>query len=521
MCIRDRQYIVAISLYIFNYLYQFLYIFKDIFIIYFMKKKKKTKINKQKRIQFLNNYKDIINKHKNDLPKFNKNKKYRYKQEKTNSWFSIDKFINKTKRNSIVKNTDKLETCNYKQIKVKMILNDIHKQIFQNWFKTSTIIYNETLKYIRNNFNFTKKEIVKNILVNELSKSKDFYNKRYIRNKMNEIKKDIQKSNSFIIDKQYTKNKTTNIKCQIDIHTLDKTIFQLVQNINGTVSNMMRGNIKHFRLKFWKNSRPSKTIELEKNKISNGILCKSIFENLEDIKYYYNEESYDINKVKTDFKINYNSITNEYYLLVSEKIEEPIEKINSKKLIVLDPGLRTFMSCLSENEYIKIGSNVNKIIKDKIVKLNKIKNNKNISTKIKNKNEKLINKKIKNKIDDLHWKTINYLVNGYETIYLGDMSAKSIVSKRNSVLSKEAKTACLKTRYFDFRTKLIYKCSVNKRKFKLVNEYYTSKTCSLCCNYNEKLAGNKIYSCKNCNNIIDRDINGCRNIYMKCLLIEK
>ena len=94
-------------------------------------------------------------------------------------------------------------------------------------------------------------------------------------------------------------------------------------------------------------------------------------------------------------------------------------------------------------------------------------------------------------------------------------SAKSIVKRNNSILSNESKVACLRTRFYDFILRLKYKCSTNNKKFKLVNEYYTSKTCSLCGHYNEKLGGNKIYNCKNCECSIDRDINGCRNIYMK------
>ena len=66
--------------------------------------------------------------------------------------------------------------------------------------------------------------------------------------------------------------------------------------------------------------------------------------------------------------------------------------------------------------------------------------------------------------------------------------------------------------------RLQYKCSISNTKFKLVDEYYTSKTCSICCNYNENLKGDKIYYCNNCNTTINRDINGCRNIYMKQFL---
>jgi len=462
---------------------------------------------------------DIIKTNKNSLPRFNKCNLYNQEIINTNSWFDITKITNKTKRYPVIKSIDKLDKCEYKQIKIKMILTDIHKQVFQNWFKTTTLIYNETLKYIHQNYEFTKKEIIRDILKKEILKSKNFYNKRYIRNQLNQLKKQIQKDTTITINKKNTKNKLKDIKCVIDIHTLDKTIFQLVQNIKSSVTNMLNGNIKRFRLKFWKYTRPSKIIELEKNKISDGILCKSIFGNLEDIKYIYNNEPYDINNIDSDFKINYNSITNEYFLLVSVKINN--NNINdNNKIIVLDPGLRTFMTGLSDDQHLKIGTTIHKKIKKNIKRLNKIKNNKNIPIKIKNKNEKLINQKITNKVNDLHWKTIKYLTTNYKTIFLGDMSAKSIVMKNKSILSNESKVACLRTRYYEFRLRLKYKCSINNNNFKLVNEYYTSKTCSLCGNYNNKLEGNKIYNCKNCNCSIDRDINGCRNIYMKQFMNE-
>lgn len=469
--------------------------------------KRKKKINsKTKRNSFLREFIEIIKTNGNDMPMFIKHKKYSKENIDCNSWFTANKSINKTVRNPKVVSYDKLESTNYKQIKVKMILDESHKTVFQHWFKTTTYMYNETLKYIRENYKFTKKEITRDILGNQVKISNKFTDKYYIRKQLNKLKTKIQKDSIIVVN---------GIKCKIDIHTLDKTIFQLVQNIKAAVTNMFNGNIKRFRLKFWKFTRPSKMFELEKNKISGGILCKSIFAKFKPIEYFYNGKLYDINNIDSDFKINYNSITNEYYLLVSEKINKIDKKSNKNKLIVLDPGLRTFMTGLSDNEHLEIGNNVHKKIKTYIERLNKIKNNVKIPNKIKNKNEKLINKKIYNKIDDLHWKTIKYLTDNYSTIFLGDMSAKSIVKKNNSVLSNESKVACLRTRFYDFRLRLKYKCSINNNKFKLVNEYYTSKTCSICSHYNEKLGGNKIYNCINCKCSIDRDINGCRNIYMK------
>ena len=451
------------------------------------KNAKEKKCQKNVRKEFLDKFLPIIELNGKDLPTFYKTKKYLYEDINTNSWFNINKYTSKKERHPIVVSSDKLEESNYKLIKVNMELKPIHKKIFQNWFKVSTLIYNETLNYIKTNYNFTKKEIIRNQLINAIKEDNHFINKIYIRNQMKDIKNRIKKEFTFIIDKEDTITKKNDILCSIDIHTLDKSIFQLIQNIKSSVSNMLNGHIKKFRLKFWKYTRPSKVIELEKNKISDGILCKSIFKHLEGIKYYYNNNEYDLNNIKCDFKINYNSIQDKYYLLVPVKIENQELSLTTNKMIVLDPGLRTFMTGLSNNEFINIAPKVNYIIQKDIKRLNIIKKNDKIPSKIKKKNERIINKKIENKITDMHWKVINYLTDNYDTIFLGDMSAKSIVKKSNSVLSKTAKVACLRTRYYDFQLKLKYKCSLKKRNFKLVNEYYTSKTCSLCGNYNEKL----------------------------------
>jgi putative transposase len=176
------------------------------------------------------------------------------------------------------------------------------------------------------------------------------------------------------------------------------------------------------------------------------------------------------------------------------------------------------MTGLSENGAYKIAPNINKHIKMKLKKLENIKNNNNIPLKIKNKNEKIINRKIYNQVEDLHWKTIKFLTTNFNNILLGDLSAKSIVKKSNKVLSPLMKTACMRSRYYEFSKRLKYKCELTKSKFKLVNEYYTSKTCSKCGNYNNKLKGEKIYACDNCNFIFDRDLNACRNIMFKSLL---
>jgi transposase len=455
---------------------------------------------------------DIFNeqiiKHNNDLPMFfNKNST----NINTNSWFNINQNNAITNHNNIkIKYKFKKEEL-IKCMKVKMIPTMEQKQIIHKWFDSCTKIYNETLNFINNKYKFTKYDINRTKIIDELNKSKNanvnnFYNFYSTRKELREIKNNIQRESQL-------ENIDKNTK--IHIHTLDYSIKQLCSNIESAKSNLLNGNIKRFRLKYWRNNRCSKTIEIEKEYIRNNKICPHIFG---DIKYIYNKEEVDLINIDSNVKINYNSITDEYLLLIPIKTKNKEINNKTKNIISLDPGLRTFMVGVSEKESLNIADGINDIIVKDIKRLETIIDNKDIPKRIKKKNEILINRKISNKIDDLHWKSIKYLTHNYKIIFLGDMSAKDIVNRNNSVLKKYQKIACLRTKYFLFKTRLEFKCKLNNIYFKYIDESYTSKTCSICSNYYKELEGSKIYYCQKCNNTIDRDINGARNIYIKSYL---
>jgi transposase len=330
-----------------------------------------------------------------------------------------------------------------------------------------------------------------------------FDNFIYIRGKLMDVKKKL-------IDETQIKNINKNTKIQT--HTLDYAIKQLCSNIKAAKTNLLRGNIKRFKINFWRHNRCSKTIDIESQYIIDNKICPKI---LNDIIYIYNNEI--INPIfDRNVKINYNNITDEYLLLIPTDVKI-IDDPKQKNLIAIDPGLREFMTGVNEKSLVKIGGNVNKLVSAQIRRLNTIKNNDLISKKIKTKNEKMINRKIGNRIDDLHWKSISYLVKNYKTILLGNMSAKSIVSKNNNVLRPDQKVACLRTKYYVFTQRLMYKCKINSVYFKMVDESYTSKTCSKCTYYKNNLGGNEYYKCDKCDLDIGRDLNGARNIYIKYL----
>lgn len=459
-----------------------------------MKKKKRGK-----RKYFLKKLRSSLVQHKIELPS-----KFDGIQTcvENSSWFDIKE----TKTNTV---TNKYKGNGFKVTKyikckqVRMLLTNEQKKIMNYWFDAYTKMYNKTLNFLRINYPFLRSTVAMKTLMNDNNNDKNYKNFICVRSKMYDIKLNIQKE--FEIEGK-----------KIPIHTLDYAIKRLCSNIKSAETNLYRKNIKRFRLRFWKFNRPSRTIDIEPSAINvNGNICYNVFGK---IKLIYKQgrlhKTYKLTKGST-VKINYNSITNMYTLLVPLNKKVTIDRRIKNNIIILDPGLRTFMTGLSEDKAVKIGEGVNKIISNLLKRLDKIKNNKSVPNWIKKKNERRINKKINNMVKDLHWKTITYLTSNYKHILLGSMSAKGICAKNSSPLSPLTKVACMRTQYYQFRARLEYKCSATGTLFELIDERCTSKMCSNCGNYNDKLKGEKIYNCKKCKCSIDRDYNACKNIYYR------
>ena len=65
-----------------------------------------------------------------------------------------------------------------------------------------------------------------------------------------------------------------------------------------------------------------------------------------------------------------------------------------------------------------------------------------------------------------------------------------------------------------FVEKLQFKCENTNTKLYVVTKEYTSKTCIFCDVVNN-VGSFEIYKCKECNSVIDRDVNANRNILYK------
>ena len=98
------------------------------------------------------------------------------------------------------------------------------------------------------------------------------------------------------------------------------------------------------------------------------------------------------------------------------------------------------------------------------------------------------------------------------------MSVKGIVSRETSKLQKMVKRIAYSCKFYQFRQRLEHKCKMNGNKYRCMDERFTSKMCSNCGYLDEKLGGKKTFKCPKCKVTLDRDLNGCRNIYMKQFL---
>jgi putative transposase len=91
--------------------------------------------------------------------------------------------------------------------------------------------------------------------------------------------------------------------------------------------------------------------------------------------------------------------------------------------------------------------------------------------------------------------------------------SQEMVKKHKLCSNTNRHLMCLS--HFTFKERLKTKCFEYNVHLKLVDESYTSKTCTQCGMLNQSLSGKKIFECKKCEIKINRDVNGARNIYLK------
>lgn len=82
-------------------------------------------------------------------------------------------------------------------------------------------------------------------------------------------------------------------------------------------------------------------------------------------------------------------------------------------------------------------------------------------------------------------------------------------------ISKDTARNMLMWSHYKFKLRLLDKARQWGKTVVVVSEAYTSKTCTRCGWQNETLGKSKIFNCKQCGLVADRDLNAARNILIR------
>lgn len=122
-----------------------------------------------------------------------------------------------------------------------------------------------------------------------------------------------------------------------------------------------------------------------------------------------------------------------------------------------------------------------------------------------------IHAKIKNRRKDAQHKWTTHLVNNYAAIFVGDVSGSKLAKTRMA-------RGIYDTGWYQLKNQIRYKAIARGVIFKVVDEAYTTQTCSCCgaISYSSPKGraglGIREWTCVECGVLHDRDINAARNI---------
>lgn len=295
-------------------------------------------------------------------------------------------------------------------------------------------------------------------------------------------------------------------EARVNADCINETLRDVAKAYKTCFALKKAGHVKHFRVRYKKNTKPKQSFPLSKNTfgVTNGF-CTGV-----------------LGELKTSEPVNSSINTkmcrlvyqNDRFVLWVPKEREKVTVTKRHQAVALDPGLRTFQTLYDGKNCMKIGNNSYHRLRKYISKINKTKGIAS-QKRIKRLHKRLF-KKIANIVDDMHWKTAKFLVTHYKTIFIGKFSTKGVVSKKRN-LAKICKQPIIHLKHFQFRMRLKEKAEEYGCNLICVNEAYTSQACGKCGTKNKKLGGAKVYHCSDpsCNFEYDRDFNGARNIMRK------
>jgi putative transposase len=381
--------------------------------------------------------------------------------------------------------------------KMRIYPTNKQKVILNKWFGTYRFVYNRMVAYSQN-----PNSTWKDWYLYDPNHYMDFYAMR----------------DHFVTENEHLNNweyETPKDIRRDAIHTFHTSL-------KGNLTKLKKNNINKFKMQFKKKNVTHTIGGISKSavkKVKDGFKIYTTYTNGEVFKVKTRSKKKLLNfDIESDCIINFDGVHYNMFLPYKKKVKENKQKEEST--IAFDPGVRTFQTGFSDKEYIEISSQEDKINKlyKKIDNLTSLKSKAKITNK-KRYAKRILKyfKKIRNRTDDIHYRTINYVKNNYTDILLPIFKSHDMVQ---GCLTHGTKRKMNTLRHYRFQQRLKETAmEVKDLRVHIVNEAYTTKTCTNCGTIKNNVGGQKIYNCDNCKISIGRDINASRGILLKYLSI--
>ena len=208
----------------------------------------------------------------------------------------------------------------------------------------------------------------------------------------------------------------------------------------------------------------------------------------------------------------------QYHLCVTHPAQT--KKAETQGLIVaLDPGIRSFLTWFSEINTGHIAHGAFGRIQRFCSHLDKLLARAKLETRRFAKRNKYraadrMRLNIRNLIDELHHKAARFLVDNFDIILLPTFETSNMVLRGRRKLRAKSVRALLGYAHHRFQKFLCWKAWQHGKEVILVNEAYTSKTCSWSGEIIQNLGGRKVIIGSD-GVWLDRDTNGARGILLR------
>jgi len=302
----------------------------------------------------------------------------------------------------------------------------------------------------------------------------------------------------------------------------DEAMADVLKNIKSNCAKIKNKTIQRFQLSFRSLKHSSQSVVIRKKHYQRKNGMYSFLQTMEK------SEHVPTHQVLNDFRI-LKDVYGDYWMclpfnviLNSERQAFNFTQVGTDGVISLDPGVRTFLTGYdSYNKHIvHLGTN-----QDALTKLffeldlleSKISKKLNRKTMKLRKACKVKRKRIRNLIKDMHYKIAQFLCCNYKLILLPTFGTQKMIQKTKRKIGKRTARTMVTLSHYTFQQRLLQKSKEYKNcTVVLVNEAYTSKTCSECGWIHRNLKSSKTFRCNGeCGQEFDRDVNAAKNILLR------